>query len=105
MKKAQSAIEYMVLVIIVAGAFLTMQVYIKRGIQGSWRQGVDELGMQYDQKNTISDTTYCMVSNTTSEIYLSDTIEKCQADGCYSNRVDYTNTQETTNETRNLKGY
>lgn len=42
-KKAQSHIEYAVLICIVVAALLTMHLYIKRGLQGNLRQ----LGDQY----------------------------------------------------------
>ena len=55
MTKAQSLLEYTILIIIIVSAFLTMQVYIKRGFQGRWKQATDDLGDQYD-KNTFNGT-------------------------------------------------
>ena len=46
-KKAQSTLEYAVLIIIVIGALLTIQAYIKRGIQGRLRSASDDIGAQY----------------------------------------------------------
>jgi len=46
-KKAQSSLEYAILVIIVLGALLSIQVYIKRGIQGRLRSATDDIGEQY----------------------------------------------------------
>ena len=46
----QSLMEYILVFVIVAGALLATQIYIKRGIQGRWKQSVDELGDQYDPK-------------------------------------------------------
>ena len=48
MKKGQTTIEYAMLLIVVIGAFLTIQNYLKRGVQGRWRDAVDSLGDQYD---------------------------------------------------------
>lgn len=46
-KKAQSSLEYAILIIIVLGALLSIQVYIKRGIQGRLRTATDDIGEQY----------------------------------------------------------
>ena len=43
-KKGQSALEYSMLVIIVIGALLAMQNYMKRGVQGRLRSSVDGVG-------------------------------------------------------------
>jgi hypothetical protein len=48
MRKAQSILEYTILIIIIIAAFITMQTYIKRGFQGRWKQASDDLGDQYD---------------------------------------------------------
>lgn len=50
-KKAQSTLEYAVLIIIVIGALLSIQTYIKRGIQGRLRQASDDIGDQYSAGN------------------------------------------------------
>ena len=51
-KKAQSTLEYAVLIIIVIGALLTIQVYIKRGVQGRLKQASDDIGSQFSPGNT-----------------------------------------------------
>ncbi len=50
-KKAQSTLEYAVLIIIVIGALLSIQQYLKRGIQGRLRQASDDIGDQYSVGN------------------------------------------------------
>jgi hypothetical protein len=50
--KGQSTLEYAVLIIIVIGALLSIQVYIKRGIQGRMRSATDDIGDQYAPGNT-----------------------------------------------------
>ena len=69
MKKAQSIMEYTVLMIIILAAFLTMQIYVKRGFQGRWKQSVDELGDQYDAATFSGNTHYA--ANTVSESRIS----------------------------------
>lgn len=59
--KGQSTLEYAVLIIIVIGALLSIQVYIKRGIQGRLRSAADDIGEQYSVGNmnvrTVTTTT------------------------------------------------
>lgn len=64
----QSAMEYMILVIIVMGALLTISNYFKRGLQGRWKAAVDDLGDQYDPRMTNTDITYSLVSNAETRI-------------------------------------
>jgi len=64
-KKAQSAVEMGVLLIVITAALIAMQTYLKRGIQGRLRQGVDSIGEQYDPTATTSDTVINHVTNMT----------------------------------------
>lgn len=50
--KGQSTLEYAVLIIIVIGALLSIQVYIKRGVQGRLKSATDDIGDQYSGGNT-----------------------------------------------------
>ena len=50
-QKGQSTIEYVVLVMIIIGALLTIQVYIKRGIQGRLKSATDDIGDQFSPGN------------------------------------------------------
>ncbi len=57
-KKGQSTLEYAVLIIIIIGALLSIQVYIKRGIQGRLKQAADDSGDQYaDGSTSVNKTT------------------------------------------------
>jgi hypothetical protein len=51
-RKGQSTLEYAVLIIIIIGALLSIQVYIKRGIQGRLKQATDDIGDQFSPGNT-----------------------------------------------------
>jgi len=51
-KRGQSTLEYAVLIIIVIGALLSIQVYIKRGVQGRLKSATDDIGDQYSPGNT-----------------------------------------------------
>ena len=54
-REAFSVIEYVVLVVIIIGAFVVMRNYIQRGIFALWKQDGDSLafGRQYDSQKTI----------------------------------------------------
>ncbi len=62
--KGQSTLEYAVLVIIVIGALLSIQIYIKRGIQGRMRSAADDIGDQYSAGNTNVTKTVTVHSRT-----------------------------------------
>lgn len=47
-KKGQSIIEYTVILGLVVAGLMTMQAYIKRGIQATIKVAADELGRQED---------------------------------------------------------
>jgi hypothetical protein len=51
-KRGQSTLEYAILIIIVIGALLSIQVYIKRGLQGRLKSATDDIGDQYSVGNT-----------------------------------------------------
>ena len=52
-KKGQSTLEFTVLIIIIIGALLTIQVYIKRAVQGSLKQAGDDISAtQFSPGNT-----------------------------------------------------
>jgi uncharacterized protein (UPF0333 family) len=62
--KGQSTLEYAVLIIIVIGALLSIQVYIKRGVQGRLKSSADDIGDQYKPGATNIIKTTTTVSNT-----------------------------------------
>ena len=51
-EKGQSTLEYAILIIIIIGALLSIQVYIKRGIQGRLKSATDDIGDQFSPGNT-----------------------------------------------------
>ena len=62
--KGQSTLETAVLIMIVIGALLSIQVYIKRGVQGRLRSAADDIGDQYSAGNTNVRKTVVVTSNT-----------------------------------------
>jgi Flp pilus assembly pilin Flp len=87
--RGQTVIEYTILVIIVLGAFLTVGTYVKRGIQGRWKQTADDLGDQYDPRFANSNVRYVFESNTHTEV-----ITVPGPSGFFTTRTDETNSLE-----------
>ena len=67
-RNGQSTLEYATLIIILLAALLTAGVYVKRGIQGRWKQAVDDLGDQYDPQYVNSSIRHTLISNTDTQI-------------------------------------
>ena len=63
-KKGQSTLEYAVLIIIIIGALLSIQVYIKRGVQGRLKSATDDIGDQFSPGNTNVTKTHSVGSRT-----------------------------------------
>jgi len=63
-KRGQSTLEYAVLIVVIIGALLTIQVYIKRGVQGRLKSAADDIGDQYSDGNTNSVKTTIRNSDT-----------------------------------------
>lgn len=66
-RKAQVFLEYAVLVAILAAALVGMQIYMKRAVQGKYRQLGDDLGPQYSPKTAAA------VINVSTPLGLTDT--------------------------------
>ncbi len=52
LNKGQSTLEYAVLIIIIVAALLSIQMYIKRGVQGRLKTSTDDIGDQFSPDNT-----------------------------------------------------
>ena len=90
MKKGQTALEYVILLIVVIGSFIAIQSYLKRGLQGRWRDAVDGLGEQYDPR--VADTSIQHTISSTA----STSIMAVNVDGVYSTkRTDRSSSTET----------
>lgn len=51
-QRGQSTLEYVILIIIILGALLSIQFYIKRGIQGRLKSAADDIGDQFSPGNS-----------------------------------------------------
>jgi len=81
-QKGQSTLEYAILIIIIIGALLSIQVYIKRGVQGRLKSATDDIGDQFSPGNTNvvmkmttnSKTRDTFIAGTTSSVLKGDEI-------------------------------
>ena len=64
--KGITTIEYVMIFILVVSALLAMQVYVKRGLQGKLRSASEELGQQYDPRNTVGQSDFYYSSSSSS---------------------------------------
>jgi len=99
-QKGQNITEYTILVILVIGAFIATSSYVKRGIQGRWREAVDEIGEQYDPTVMLTNIIYMTNTSTNTEI----TTQKVGT-GIVTLRSDTTNTVEQKLGDTSVGGY
>ena len=82
-KNGQTALEYIVLIIIVLGALLTISNYFKRGLQGRWKSAMDDMGEQYDPRAADSAVRHTLVQSTNTSI-----VTMNDAGGYWTQRTD-----------------
>ena len=95
--RGQSLLEYTVLLVIIIAALISMQVYMKRGVQGRWKDSVDQLGDQYDPGKTNGVITHRIESNSESRVQTIRTTTDAGDKGYYTLRSDSSSTKETKN--------
>ena len=66
----QTTVEVAVLIAVVIAALITMQIYLKRGMQGRLRSAADSIGDPYDPRNTNAQMTLTSNSRSKTETTL-----------------------------------
>jgi len=66
-KKAQTIQEYVILLALVATAFIAMQAYMKRGVQGRLRDLANQISNKQYESNETTSTTNIVRSGTSTE--------------------------------------
>ena len=99
-RKGQTAVEYTAILILCIGAFLTIQNYAKRGIQGRWKAHIDELGDQYDPRTADTTIRETLSSSTNTYIIATNTEE-----GFWTRRTDQTSSKETRTGSTSVGAY
>jgi hypothetical protein len=89
-----------VLFCVVVGSFIAIQNYLKRGLQGRWRDAVDGLGDQYDPRTADSSTDHVLTSTTSTQIMALDT-----GGGYWTQRMDQSASTESTTGTTTVGAY
>ena len=98
--KGQTALEYIVLLIIVLGALLAIQNYFKRGLQGRWKAAVDDMGDQYDPRTADSAVRHTLSQSTNTSI-----IALNEAGGYWTKRTDESASTDRTQGTVSVGAY
>lgn len=99
-RKGQTTIEFVTVLIIVIGALVAMSNYMKRGIQGRWKASVDAMGDQYDPRFGDTSMRHLLASNTATSI-----VTVNNATGYWTTRVDVTNSLEQKTGYEGVDGY
>ncbi len=84
--RGQSTLEYAILIIVIIAALLSLQMYVKRGVQGRLKSATDDVGDQFGTgsdyyKKTVS------VSNTFSNNTGGNAYSGKRADGVMTTNV------------------
>ena len=87
-KRGQSTVEYAVLIVVVIAALLTIQNYVKRGVQGRLKSSADDIGDQYSEGNMN------MMKRTKSSSRMHDTFQAGVSNSAIIDRGESTNTEE-----------
>ena len=96
-RKAQSIVEFTIMIMLVLAVFLTMNGYVKRGFQGRWKTAIDDFGDQYDPQQTNANLTYTMNTDSISNIYV-DKGKTYRRDTSNSVETRFINTQVGQND-------
>lgn len=103
-KKGQTALEYVAVLILCIGAFLAMQHYVKRGLQGRWKAQVDELGDQYDPRTAVTSIRETLSSSTNTAIIVMNSEVEGEG-GYWTKRTDQTVSVETRTGSTSVGAY
>lgn len=91
----QSTIEYALTIICVVAALLAIHIYMKRAVEGRFRENVDAIGPQYDPGNTESSITLSTDSDVT-------TLTELEEEG---DKIKTTTTSTTNSSTETRSGW
>ena len=72
-RKGQNTMEYAILVGVIAIALLVMRSYIKRGVQGKFKEATDSVGQQFSLGSTDQSSQTIVRSQSTERVTLRDT--------------------------------
>ncbi|MBU1726891.1 MAG: hypothetical protein KJ880_04615 [Candidatus Omnitrophica bacterium] len=100
-KKGQSTLELLILIAIITAALVSMTIYVKRAIQGKFRQSADSIGEQYSPSAASSvDTDLIESAEVSQTIYQNEGEFEAQS---FLYTESFSNMTRTSNST--LKGF
>ena len=67
-RKAQSTLEYGVVIAVVVAALVAMQAYVKRGLQGKIKESTDQIGEQYSPEHASGTVATTVTTETTENV-------------------------------------
>ena len=67
-KRAQTTLEYAILIGVIVAGLIAMQVYLKRGFQGKLKEGADTMGQQFSPGHTTANYTTNTFTNSTETV-------------------------------------
>ena len=85
-RRAQSTLEYALIIAVVVGALIAMQVYVKRGVQGRLKSATDDIGEQYSPGYTTG--TIITQTTTDTQENLTDGVTSTQSTTAQNKTTD-----------------
>jgi uncharacterized protein (UPF0333 family) len=101
--RAQSTLEYGVVLAVVVAALVTMQLYFKRGIQATIKTAADEIGAQEDGDIVYTSNFTALRGNSVS--HLETATEGAESTGVYKGGARSRNFSTTTRATGNAQEF
>lgn len=93
-RKGQTTLEYAIVLVIIIAALLSMQIYFRRGLQGRWKDSVDQVGEQYNPGTTNAAVTHVLY--TTADTRLKTMLDTAGGvNGYFTMRSDSSTMTET----------
>ncbi len=94
-KFGQSTLEFTVLIIVFMGALIAMSPFIKRSLQGGWKERVEGLGEPYDPRLADAAVTYRTTGSSSSVVEAVPGVDEHGNAGFYTQRLDTATSTET----------
>lgn len=94
--RAQTTLEYAILIGVIVAGLIAMQVYLKRGFQGKLKESADSMGTQFSPGATTSNYTTHNVTDSTET--LNDGVSTTTISNQATDRTGTENVQKFDNE-------
>lgn len=95
-KRAQTTLEYAILIGVVVAGLIAMQTYLKRGVQGKLKESADSMGQQFSPGYTTYN--YTTTSRTSSNEDVAGGVTRTEIDEQVTDRTGQEDVQGAENE-------